>query len=133
MLVLKRFVIFSLKGLNSNTDCSAYKSKIEAILKAHSIDFKHVLGSYKNTLESSIVAIVDTDLKLDKVRSLAFQDDQESILIVDESRRAYLEYNEICTLEFKIEPIGNFRHVQVEDIKDFENWTLDGTDYYTCI
>lgn len=87
---------------------------------------KIVIGSYKGILEHNILLIVETDDKLLAARNMTFNDGQESILIVNEDRKAYLEYadgNQVY--------VGLFKEVNALDIKTLENWTLDGNTYYS--
>jgi hypothetical protein len=125
-----RTVIFSLVGMNSKTSSNeAYKLSVEKGLNSRNIAFKHVVGSYKGTVENSIVAVVEDDVKLDYIRALAFKhDDQESILVINEDRNAFLEFNTGTT-----EKLGAFRHIDALKASQLDAWTLDGTDYYAVL
>jgi len=126
-----RTVIFSLVGLNvpSLEVKNSLKEVVEKGLRARNIAFKHVVGSYKGTVENSIVAIVEDDVKLNYIRALAFRhDDQESILVINEDRTAYLEFNNGTT-----EKLGAFRHIDALKARELDAWTLDGSDYYAVI
>jgi hypothetical protein len=140
MLNLKRFTIFSLKGLDAKDTMDGMGSyrlrHIESILKSKGYGYKVVQGSYKGVFETSVLVVCDTDEKLNYIRDVAFIDGQESILVVNEDRRAYLEYNkqdQTGLVKTAPEYIGDFRAITALDAKDLENWTLDGTDYYACI
>jgi len=110
---------------------------LRSSLKAQGYDFKIVKGSYKGTLETSVLVVVDTDIKLDSIRNIAFKDGQESILIVNEDRKAYLEYNPKYFgpndgLEGDIKSLGTFKAISALEAKDLDNWTLDESEsqYY---
>lgn len=146
MLNLKRFAIFSLTGFDLRTgidEKSSYRLEhTTSRLKALGYDFKVVKGSYKGVLETSILVVCDEDNKLEWVRNTAFLDGQESILIVNEDRRAYLQYNSAIykglfdkTESHKpnVELIGDFRSITPLQARDLDNWTLDGNDYYACL
>lgn len=130
MLNTKRFAIFSLKGIDTGFNAGYIRSKIEHDLKSKSLGFKIVKGSYKGTLETSILVIVDTDAKWNFIQDLAFRDGQESILLVNENRKANLVYR-----DYSVEPIGDFRNVSAVQAAELENWTLDTEEnlYYACI
>jgi hypothetical protein len=138
MLNLKRFAIFSLTGFDLATaidEKSSYRLQhTVSRLKALGYAFKVVKGSYKGVLETSILVICDDDTKLDWVRNTAFQDGQESILVVNEDRRATLEYNPIGSdYNPEVKAIGNFRSITAIQATELDAWTLDGVDYYACI
>lgn len=121
MNLIKRIVIFAVN--DENMELKLTTGFVQ--------DFKpkRVLGSYKGILETSFVANADTDDKLDAVIQLAKQYNQESVLIIDEQRRASLFF--IKTGQY--EPIGDFRAVDAETAKSLDNWTLDGTQYYAVL
>jgi hypothetical protein len=96
------------------------------IMKANDIAFKKVIGSYKGQTENSFVAIVEDDKKLNVIIDIANQWMQESILIVDESRKARLLFMK----GLDSQPLGDFRPIDALEAQNLENWTLDGTQYY---
>ena len=132
MNINKRVVLFSLDQPNKKFTLS---SKIEVIYNVESfmhnrqIAFKKVLGSYKGIVEDSYCAIIDDDTKLDVIFSIAAKHNQESILVVDEYRKAYL--HDVLTGDVKA--LGDFKAVDALTAKELDNWTLDGTQYYAVV
>lgn len=92
----------------------------------NNIGFKKVLGSYKGQTENSFVAIVNNDAKLNVIIDIANQWSQESILVVDENRKAKLVFMK----GLEVQKLGDFRPIDVLEAQNLDNWTLDGTQYY---
>jgi ABC-type uncharacterized transport system permease subunit len=140
MLNLKRFAIFSLKDIDEKVDLlqGSYSYRlnfIKEVLKSKGYGFKVVKGSYKGTLETSILVVCDDDAKLEWVRQTAFNDGQESILVVDESRRASLEFNPNRDIKYnnaQVENIGMFQSITPVQATELDSWTLDESEsqYY---
>lgn len=111
----KRFLILS----NNNIE------RLESRLTQSGLSYKKVLGSYKNVSETSFVVIASEDHALDFARFEAFHaDTQESILIVDEDRKARLEFANGSTI-----PLGDFQAVSSIEATSLDGWTLDLETY----
>jgi hypothetical protein len=125
MNVKKRVVIFSIE---TGTPAGIYdKQHVENELSQYG--FKSVLGSYNGVQENSYVVDASTDNALNDVLELAVNYNQESILIVDENRIASLYFIK-TGLTTKL---GNFTSISALEASKLDNWTLDGTDYYSVI
>jgi hypothetical protein len=123
MNIKPRIVLFSLQ--TSETDNKEFQSYIESLLSEYG--FKRLIGSYNGVLEQSYLVVASEDSALDLVLGLAKNFKQESVLIVDEERKAVLKYidsNETVHL-------GQFVSVNAIEVQNFDNWTLDGTNYYS--
>ena len=120
-----RIVFFSIQ--TPTTTNSEYALGVEAGLSQYG--FKKVLGSYNGQLEDSYMVIASEDKALDYVISIAKDFNQESILIVDENRKAsLLKLYESMTEEIEL---GDFVSITALEAQSLENWTLDGTNYYS--
>lgn len=96
------------------------------LMTDNNIGFKQVLGSYKGQTENSFVAIVNDDAKLNVIIDIADLWSQESILVVDENRKAKLVFMK----GLEVQKLGDFRPIDVLEAQNLDNWTLDGTQYY---
>lgn len=122
MNLVKRVALFAINN-------SEKEQHVEAYMRAHSIGFKKVKGSYKGNMEDSYVAIVDDDVKLDTIFSIAARFSQESILVVDELRQA--SFHDVLTGDVKT--VGSFTAVTALEAQGLDGWTLDGTQYYAIL
>lgn len=122
MNVLKRVALFAINN-------PQYEKGIENTMRLSGIEFKKVLGSYNGNVEDSYVAIIDDDNKLDEIFDIAAGYSQETILVVDEDRKAYL--HDVLTGD--VDYIGYFEVIDALQVKELESWTLDGTTYYGVI
>jgi len=122
-----RIVFFSIQTPTTNN--SDYIGYVESIISKYG--FKEVLGSYKGVLEKSYMVIAKEDKALEQVMGLAEQFNQESVLIVDENRKATLKFVDGGELD-KTE-LGNFVSISALEAQNLENWTLAGTNYYSVI
>jgi hypothetical protein len=109
----------------SETDNKEFQSDVERVLSYYG--FKKVLGSYKGQTESSYVVNASEDSALDLVLGLAKKFNQESVLIVDEERKATFKY----VGSGETVKLGQFVSVSAIEAQSLENWTLDGTNYYS--
>ncbi len=75
------------------------------------------------------MVIANEDTALDEVTNIAKSFNQESILIVDENRVATLRYLN-TNQDTKL---GQFVSITALEAQSLENWTLDGTNYYSVI
>lgn len=119
MNTMKRFVMFA---TNTNENGLA-----ERFIKP--IGFKKVQGAYKGQLEDSYLVLANEDTYLNTVRKLAKLYNQESILIVNEDRKAYLEYIGTGKQVY----IGQWTSIDSLTAQSLDNWTLDGVNYYACL
>ena len=124
MNIKPRIVFFSIQ--TPNTSNSEYALGVEAGLTQ--FGFKKVLGSYKGSLENSYMVLCNEDKALEYVQSVANDFKQESILIVDENRVAYIDFLDCPDKPVKL---GDFVSITALEAQSLENWTLDGTNYYS--
>ena len=124
MNVKQRFVLFSIE--TKLTAHNREKPIVESRLAKYG--FKKVLGSYKGILENSYLVSCKEDDALKEVLDLANEFYQESILIVDETGKATLQY---LSSPANATIIGRWTSVSALDAQSLDNWTLDGTDYYS--
>jgi hypothetical protein len=123
MNIKPRIVLFSLQ--TSETDNKEFQPYVENLLSEYG--FKRLIGSYKGSLEQSYLVVASEDKALYLVLGLARKFNQESVLIVDEERKATLKY--IGSGETV--KLGQFVSVSAIEAQGLENWTLDGTNYYS--
>ena len=122
-----RFVLFSIERPGKSN--RGYKEYVESILSKHG--FKKVLGSYKGVLEKSYMVLANEDKALNDVLTLAQKFDQESVLIVDENRVATLQYLDSILNVNSSHKLGRWTSIDALEAKNLDNWTLDGTNYYS--
>lgn len=88
---------------------------------AHDIGVKQVQGFFDGVSETSYVCTYHTDSEYDRLIDLAFQNNQKSILRLDNQRNAYL-YN-VKNAEEAF--IGKWVSVSEAIAKEFNAWTFD--------
>lgn len=111
----------------TNAENEARHKELRGELQVRGLNFKEVLGSYKGDVEKTFVVNTNEDKALTMVKVLACLYGQESILIVDQERKASL-YD--CN-DGTITKLGRFCAVDALEASKLDNWTLDGTQYYT--
>lgn len=122
MNIKKRFVLFAINDKDK-------EKQVEELMTAHKLSFKKVKGSYKGDLEDSYCAVVDEDVKLEIVFHIAAKFNQESILLVNEDRKAFL----VDVLTGDETDLGEFVAIDSSKARQLDNWTLDGSQYYAAI
>lgn len=122
MQSVSRIVLFAINN-------PIWESVVEATLTASKVDFVKAKESYKGCLEDSYIAVVNDDAKLDLVRDIAKHYNQESILVVDEDRKARLEYIESGDKQ----SIGQWVEITALDAASHDAWTLVNTRYFACL
>ncbi len=94
----------------------------------HGLKYQEAYRFYKGTNENSYMILVPEDSTLNEVRKLARDYNQESILIIDEDRKARLEFTQTgSTVQ-----LGTWTEISALEARERENWTLIGGSYYAA-
>lgn len=99
---------------------------LATLLERAGYSFRRALGSYKGTTENSFIVKAHTDDVIKHLRDLAWNFNQESILIIDEWRNGHLL--DVNTQEVK--KLGALRTIEESTADNYDAWTLVGGQYY---
>lgn len=113
-------IVFSVyQSSLSNAENKVNHEKALQVLKDNRIAFKPVIGCYKGTLEKSII-IPDELATYKIIHDLTTEYNQESVLELDEDRRAslYFKGNE------QVESIGVMTCVTKKEAMSQDSWTF---------
>ena len=95
--------------------------------------FKHVLGRYKHdngeTIQENSYIVELKETRVNAIIKLAKQNNQESILYIDNKDNSFLVY---CETGKRI-ALGKYTRVTEEQAKQAEAYTLDDNQYSICI
>lgn len=116
----QRFVIFSLDQAG-NPATKTERESAREFLSTQGIGTKELVGSYKGSQETSILAVVNDSTKLGLVLELAKSYAQESVLIVDEDRTARLKF----IADGSEQALGSFKAIDAEEAAGLDAWTFD--------
>lgn len=116
-------IIFSVfKSTNNAMQNELNLHKTKKLLDYYGIAYQEAQGSYKGTLEQSL--IVDLS-HLSVIKSIANRFDQESILLIDSASQASLMFQSGELLD-----LGKFKHVSDKMALISDAWTLVNGKYY---
>lgn len=118
----QRQVIFAL-----NLTPEQEEGILMSLSKLWEMSFRKVLGCYNGHHETSYIVAVPEDYQLQIIQRRALQYRQESILVIQETGDAILEYLDTGD---KIN-LGQFREISPRDAQNLQNWTKIGETYYS--
>lgn len=98
-----------------------------SLSKLWGFEFRKALGCYNGHHETSYIVAVPEDYQLRIIQRRALQYRQESILVIQETGDAVLEYLETG----KKVNLGQFREIPATDAQNLQNWTKIGETYYS--
>ncbi len=115
------FIIFAVKenSLPDSENRQRHAAYTSAFI-AGEVSFKSLLGCYKGDCEESFL-VADTPENRSFVLDIARRHNQQSILIVDESRHAELLYLNINTYQ----PVGKFIEASGTHTLQQDNWIFN--------
>ena len=97
------------------------------LLKSVNLDWKHVEGAYKGTIEDSYV-VLNTSANLERVLTIAKATGQESILLVDHERYAELFFLKTQTYQ----GLGYLKEVSKGYAEQYGNYIKTKNAYFVA-
>lgn len=96
--------------------------KLVNLLDGLGLEYKKVYSRYKNSNETSLMVILSDPDQTENLRELADQFEQESILVLNPDRTAYLLFADGGESHFGLK---QFREISANTAKELDNTTFD--------
>lgn len=118
---LKPFVIMAVESVYSTPQREA-----DSLINAYGGNWRPVEGCYKGEREDAYIVTLEDHVTLAHCVAIAAANHQESLLLVDEQRRAHLHYID----SGKVEHLGAF--VECQPAQAGDAYTIADGRYYHC-
>ena len=116
---------FAVIGLTDDNDIA---NKREVALETLPITFDRGIGFYKG-LKEHVAIVWNVGTRVESfLTSLGFEWGEESILVVDANREAYI----VTCIDGKSTRVGPWRRVWGSEVENFDAWTQYEGNYYVA-